>query len=835
MPSAADSTQPPLVNVTSPSSVRSPPRSPRLTGLLLALKDVIGEDPSDEYEQEDERIPTGPVVNPGNSAFMKADEGQFNSLGGPAQNNVDGSPRSFPLYVQPPEARPSICAAQSSLDNVHAFSLLSPVDLSHLNLASFNQSPIDSGYAETWKNPSQPRSPPRSPLRSTFGMLSSPFRTPGSRVLAPQLGVFIDRQPQTPVSDHHEYEPSLDTPQKDTPLDEEDVTEGSEEYIVVEDDRRMPIEDCSPQDDLQDQSSLIPSLSSDSQPSPSLQINEAHDKDQERGMKVAPISSWDSDEQSVTVDNGGPLPICLGKGHREVTSPPLFGAVLDNKTLEEGSVNSQDHVDDVTDRYTSTWDTDENSTAIFLGMPPPTPEEVRRAIERTAGTSANFLDDSVEFVDYEAVGNSSLAAPPSDNSNKTEPPSDHESIQGTMKPDDDAYRTTLNDCSSLLDHYDNTESQEESHPVAVDTSQEMTDDTYSFEAETEASPEPAADILEDDEADYTARFGNVSALRSYDGSLEDDSSTYPAVIHDSVRERGDGAGYTAGSGEPSSVDYSDDSLEEESVIALLASQGVDDTTDYTARFGNFSSINATFTSPETHSSVYANHGTSNPNHDEDEDFTAKLAYLSSPTGLINENDTLGSIYADYSELSGESTESSESLQTVSDAVPRDDVERKEPLSPPAHPTSGLLRERVFTPPPGRTRSGTIIPSTDSPTSIPSPPASFDDLSGETIPTYSSVRSAWSPDSSTSGVQEAPASKKVPFGFRGSLVLVCTFDHGLSFRFQTSLFRDAQVVLPWDLTMRHNLLRYLYTVFLLHKATVHCLRMHYLPQNPLPVD
>jgi len=759
--------------------------------LLLALKDVIGEDPSDEYEEEDEAPPVDTIVT--NSAFIKRQNSFRGSTGVmlvPAQNDVDESPRSLTLHVQSPEARPSIYAVQSSPDDAHASSLLSPVDLSHLNLAPFNQSfhisiapgwnsPIDSGYAETWKNPSQPpRSPPRSPLRSTFGMLSSPLRTPGSRVLAPQLGVFIDRQPQTPVSDHGEYEPSLDSPQKDTSLGEEDVTEGSEEYIVVGDDRGITSGDYPPEDDLEDQSSLVPSSGGDIRPSASLQIVEAYDSDHEEGMEAAPVSSWDSEGQSVTVDNEGAHPICLEKGHREVSSPPLLGVALDNGILEERSVSpcTKGQVDDVTDCYTSTWDPEENSTAIYLGMPPPTPEEVRRAIERTAGTSPNFFNDLVEFVDYEAVGNSSLAAPSSDNL-KTGLPSDRDSVHSTTEPDDDAYRTTLTDPSSLFDYYDNANSQDESYPVVASYSQEMADDTHSFEAETEASPDLVADVLEDDEGNYTAQFGNVSILSSYHGSPEDDSPSYPAVIHDSVRERGDSAGYTAGSGQPFFVDYSDDSMEEESVIALLATQEVDDSTNYGARFDNYSSVDATFASFETQS---LHHGTSNPNYDEDEDFTAQLAYLSSPTGIINENDTLGSIYADYSELSGHSTESSESLHSVSDAVPRDDVERKEPLSPPATLTSGFLRERVFTPPPGRTRSGTIIPSTDSPTSVPSPPASFDDLSRETIPTHSSVRSVWSPDSSTSSTPEVPASKKVPFGFRGSLVLVCTFIHGFIF-------------------------------------------------------
>lgn len=43
---------PPRVVIDSPRSVRSPPRSPRLSGLLFALRDVIGDDPDDAPEEE---------------------------------------------------------------------------------------------------------------------------------------------------------------------------------------------------------------------------------------------------------------------------------------------------------------------------------------------------------------------------------------------------------------------------------------------------------------------------------------------------------------------------------------------------------------------------------------------------------------------------------------------------------------------------------------------------------------------------------------------------------------------------------------------------------------
>ncbi|KAJ2915243.1 hypothetical protein MD484_g5182, partial [Candolleomyces efflorescens] len=94
--------------------------------------------------------------------------------------------------------------------------LLSPVDLSHLQLTSFHQllddqpadasminkgpSSIDSVVEESWKSPPvSAKSPPRSPNRSsTFELLRSPFGSPSARVLSPRLGAFgIGRSPSS--------------------------------------------------------------------------------------------------------------------------------------------------------------------------------------------------------------------------------------------------------------------------------------------------------------------------------------------------------------------------------------------------------------------------------------------------------------------------------------------------------------------------------------------------------------------------------------------------------------------------------------------------------------
>ena len=120
--------------------------------------------------------------------------------------------------------------------------LLSPMELSTLHLGPFrlddhveveDANPLDSGHTDTWKppNPLLP-SPPRSPsIGSTFDLLSSPFRTPSSRVLSPYLGAFLSKSPlssaQTVSSAMLDEVPPLDlglgSPQENTPPPLDDV------------------------------------------------------------------------------------------------------------------------------------------------------------------------------------------------------------------------------------------------------------------------------------------------------------------------------------------------------------------------------------------------------------------------------------------------------------------------------------------------------------------------------------------------------------------------------------------------------------------------------------
>ncbi|KAG5637939.1 hypothetical protein H0H81_002533 [Sphagnurus paluster] len=188
------------------------------------------------------------------------------------------------------------------------------------------------------------------------------------------------------------------------------------------------------------------------------------------------------------------------------------------------------------------------------------------------------------------------------------------------------------------------------------------------------------------------------------------------------------------------------------------------------------------------------------------DGTAQLAYLSSPQCPVDD-DTLYSLYDHYSDFAGEAERAVEASPISLAATPMALPEKSSQVHPlsPIHPTPpvhalplvspptdvveekrlssatpsqiGPIRERVFTPPPiaTRGRSGTANTApASSPHSARSPAGPFSAPLHQRPPTPSrsqSERSAWSPDSAVSDVQELPVvSKKVAFGFRNSLLV-----------------------------------------------------------------
>ncbi|KAJ4001052.1 hypothetical protein F5050DRAFT_200257 [Lentinula boryana] len=184
--------------------VRSPPRSPRTTNLLLALKGVIRDDEEEEFVDD--------------LSFEAVDDEDDDSL-----RTTRQTLRQFDTNVIGPEFHDPV----STVDNESERSppspdhsgLLSPVEFSdlqlkhfsilHSNIHSRNPS-LDPGFYDSvgtpnsqWVSPSpMALSPPRSPaMSSTFELLASPFGSPSSRlianpgagILSPRLGVFTPR------------------------------------------------------------------------------------------------------------------------------------------------------------------------------------------------------------------------------------------------------------------------------------------------------------------------------------------------------------------------------------------------------------------------------------------------------------------------------------------------------------------------------------------------------------------------------------------------------------------------------------------------------------------
>ncbi|KAF9469385.1 hypothetical protein BDZ94DRAFT_378295 [Collybia nuda] len=404
-PVRATHNTPPFVTIQSPQSVRSPPRSPRLSDLLYVLQDVIGKDTDEDlepvmdgatfcYEEE----PT--LLGESGGKFKVSDEPQpFQSpqsvqepthlaesgekvkvtdkplpshSPSKAQEPVDGSgslstgvierfvvdePLSTSLFHNT-EGQPSIRTIQSSPDAAEppashtktgpSYDLLSPVELSHLNLGPLSMDfgvpiqdgdIIDSGYGETWKTPCPlVRSPPRSPMNSTFDLLSSPFGSPSARVLSPRLSAFISRSPLSPrvaaSTEDEDYVPtdfSLDSP-ANGPSTTFQPTEPENETEVIS-------EQCSIFDDT-----------------------EAADG----------VFHHHPEEEEPFEDIAGSDP-------------------------------------------TNIWDSEGQSTSVYLGVPPLTPEEVSGAMQISSSTPIDFLEKSINFVDDELIANSSVndSTPPS--------------------------------------------------------------------------------------------------------------------------------------------------------------------------------------------------------------------------------------------------------------------------------------------------------------------------------------------------------------------------------------------------------------------------------------
>ncbi|KAF8832444.1 hypothetical protein HHX47_DHR1001464 [Lentinula edodes] len=193
-------------------SVRSPPRSPRTTNLLLALKGVIRDDEEEEEEEFVDEL-----------SFEAVDDDDNDSPRTTSQTvqQIDTDANGFDFHD--PLSTMNDQTEHSPPSSVHS-GLLSPVEFSdlqlkhfsHLHSNSHSRTPsLDPGFYDSigatnlqWVSPSpMVLSPPRSPaMSSTFELLASPFGSPSARLIvnsaagmmSPRLGAFTPRIPVSP-------------------------------------------------------------------------------------------------------------------------------------------------------------------------------------------------------------------------------------------------------------------------------------------------------------------------------------------------------------------------------------------------------------------------------------------------------------------------------------------------------------------------------------------------------------------------------------------------------------------------------------------------------------
>lgn len=207
-------------SVSSPNSigrVRSPPRSPRLSSLLLALGDVIENDENEDVDEPEGLVDSVPPFEVAReliaasgifgqaaqrrhaiSAGRVPPDEDTDIVEGIHETEEDTTSESRPGVHRLPSPTAGITTehlAQSGGVN----ELLSPIEvtlappaywpLEQLTHAVQREDSVDSGYAE-WTGPTpMGLSPPRSPSSkrfSTLDLLASPFGTP-SRVISPKF------------------------------------------------------------------------------------------------------------------------------------------------------------------------------------------------------------------------------------------------------------------------------------------------------------------------------------------------------------------------------------------------------------------------------------------------------------------------------------------------------------------------------------------------------------------------------------------------------------------------------------------------------------------------
>ncbi|KAG6900667.1 hypothetical protein C0993_005900 [Termitomyces sp. T159_Od127] len=401
---------PPLVTVDSPYSVRSPPRSPRLNGLLHALKDVIGEDADYAYDFEDATYIEEPVKEASDYDNTTIE------IGHPPTNVEEDCSESFEgnLTIDKDESlhlafRSSQLSVQTSdysiVTDVHPLpsALLSPIHLTTLPIydAELNDdSDTDSGSLHTLKP--NPRSSLGS-LHSIFGALSSPTATP-SHVLSSHFGGSISRPFPSPfVSAPVEHDDvisniSLDSPASPSFNDEPEPVP-SEQYVIVGPEIGVV---C----DVVGEPEAISSTSED----------ESDDNDYADNSKAGHCSQEDTTSLCVGIPPATPEEV--HDASQEASQTPVH-FLADNVDFVESeaivkSPSQLSNPDDMASSTSHTW-------------------EVHNAFRQATQTPVHFLAGNVDFDESEAIANSSLQfSDPDDRASSTSHSSESPNILAAL-------------------------------------------------------------------------------------------------------------------------------------------------------------------------------------------------------------------------------------------------------------------------------------------------------------------------------------------------------------------------------------------------------------------
>ena len=175
--------------VTHDLNVRSPPRSPRLSSLLLALGDAIQAEDSECDEPDSASIDE---AAPSPQASHDIPAAKALPAEGPEETAHASSDPVEEVKEEPDEDMTHAAIADSDRGSEPS-DLLSPIEvkLGQLDGPSHREDSIDSGYADNWIGPSpfalSPPKPSISRRYSTLSLLSSPFGSP-VRALSPKFG-----------------------------------------------------------------------------------------------------------------------------------------------------------------------------------------------------------------------------------------------------------------------------------------------------------------------------------------------------------------------------------------------------------------------------------------------------------------------------------------------------------------------------------------------------------------------------------------------------------------------------------------------------------------------